>query len=117
MSKILIVENESQQRWLYADELRSDGHQVIAVGQGEQALSVLEHMPIELIVMDLKFTDDQCPDYLQKIVMQHRNVKVIINSASLNCMQDFQTWAADRFIIKSSDLSELKHTIDEMMTV
>jgi hypothetical protein len=45
----------------------------------------------------------------------NRNVKVGINTADPSYKMDFNSWAADAFLVKSSDLSELKNTIEGVL--
>jgi hypothetical protein len=46
---------------------------------------------------------------------RRRDLKVIINTAYPSFKQDFRSWGAERFLTKSSDLAELKDTINEVM--
>jgi DNA-binding NtrC family response regulator len=114
MCKILIIEDDRRQRWLYHEELKSDGHEVLAVSQGQQAMEVLEHVPIDMVIMDLLLPDGKGLDYLQRMLARHRRLKIIINSAYSTYKQDFRSWGADRFVIKSSDLFELKNAVNEI---
>jgi two-component system OmpR family response regulator len=114
MSKVLVVEDDRRQRWLYYEELKNEGHQVLAVRQGEHALEVLDHVPIEVVVMDLLLPDGKGLEYLQKMLARNPTLKVIINSAHPIYKQDFRSWGADRFVTKSSDLCELKNAVSEI---
>jgi DNA-binding response OmpR family regulator len=63
MCKILVVEDEKNLRRLYAEELKFEGHQVIAVDRGEEALRVLENRPIDLVVLDLVLPNGKGMNY------------------------------------------------------
>ncbi len=115
MCRILVVEDERNLRRLYTEELEVEGHQVSAVGSGEEALRVLENGPIDLVVLDLILPNGNGIDYLPEMLNAHRDLKIIINSAYPTFKQDFRSWGAERFLTKSSDLSDLKETINEMM--
>ena len=121
MCKILFVEDERNLRRLYTEELELEGHQVITVGQGVEALRVLEDTPIDLVVLDLVLINGNGKnyssglDYLQEMLARHPNLKVIINSAYPDFKMDFRSWNAERFLTKSSDLMELKNTISELL--
>ena len=69
---------------------------------------MLDEMSIDLVIMELLKYDSSSLDNLQKMVKVHHDLKVIIHSAHPIFKQDFRTWAADRFLIKSFDISELK---------
>lgn len=115
MCNILVVENNPHLRLLYLDELQHEGHQVIGVGRGEQVSEVLNCTPIDLVVLDLSLPEHNGLDYLQGMLEAHPKLKVIINTAYPRFKLDFRSWGAERFIIKSSDLTELKNAVNEVM--
>jgi DNA-binding response OmpR family regulator len=51
-----------------------------------------------------------------KILSKHKDIPIIIHTAHSNYKSTFMSWAADAYIIKSSDLSELKNKIEELLT-
>jgi DNA-binding NtrC family response regulator len=121
MCKILVVEDERNLRRLYAEELEFEGHRVTAVGNGEEALRALESRPSDPVVLDLALPNGNGMnyssgiDYLQEMLSRRRDLKVIINSAYPDFKLDFRSWGAERFFTKSSDLSELKKAINELI--
>jgi two-component system response regulator (stage 0 sporulation protein F) len=52
---------------------------------------------------------------LPRILGLKQHVKVIINSAYAQYKESFMSWAADAYVVKSSDLSELKQKIKELL--
>jgi len=70
-----------------------------------------------LVVLDIKIN----PAYggglevLKEIKTFNNKIQVILNSAYTTFRADFSTWLADAYIIKSSDLSELKRRIKELL--
>ncbi|MCK6468413.1 MAG: hypothetical protein L6Q53_09500 [Candidatus Brocadia sinica] len=46
---------------------------------------------------------------------EHKNIPIIINTAYGGYTDNFLMWSADAYIIKSSDLSELKNKIKELL--
>ncbi|MDZ7290223.1 MAG: response regulator [candidate division KSB1 bacterium] len=115
MANIMILEDEQYLRRLYTEELEREGHQVIVVGQGSEALRILQQIPIDLVILDLVVGGDDGLDWLQKMMVLRRDLKVVINTAYPEFRQDFRCWGADRFVIKSSDLSALKATVKELL--
>lgn len=113
--KILVVEGEKELRYLYQDELQAVGYSVITAANGKGALEKLREEPVDLILLDLVLPDGSGFDYLEKFVTAKRNVKVVINTDYPNYKGDFHSWVADAFLTKSSDLSELKNTIDSVL--
>ncbi|MFQ5707046.1 MAG: response regulator [bacterium] len=109
--KILLIENEEHLRGLYQIELEEEGYNVLVAGNGHEALTRLHREPVDLVVLDLKLPDGSGLEYLQEVLQLQRDVKVVINTAYPTYKLDFHTWAADAFLVKSSDLNELKRTI------
>ncbi len=50
------------------------------------------------------------------ILSKHKGIPIIINTAYGNYKDNFMSWLADAYIIKSSDLTELKNKIKELLT-
>jgi DNA-binding NtrC family response regulator len=50
---ILIVEDEAIVRLAFAQLLRSHGHEVIEVGDGKDALALLDRLPVDLVITDM----------------------------------------------------------------
>jgi putative two-component system response regulator len=52
--RILVVEDEAANRDLLVRLLTNQGYEVSTVGSGEAALSVLEHLPVDLVLLDVQ---------------------------------------------------------------
>ena len=115
MKKILVVEDEDDLRLLYQQELEQEGYDVVTVESGEEAIKVLEKESINLVVLDIRLTGMNGLEALEEMLLRNRNLKVIINTAYANYKDDFSSWLADAYLIKSSDLSELKETIQNLL--
>jgi DNA-binding response OmpR family regulator len=96
-------------------ELEQDGYEVITAADGQSALRRLADEPVDLVVLDLALPDGSGVDYLQQFMEIKRHVKVVVNTAYPFYKRDFHCWAADAFLTKSSDLTELKSTIDHFL--
>ncbi|MFQ5772260.1 MAG: response regulator [bacterium] len=113
--KILVVEGEKALRHLYQNELQENGYEVITAANGKGALNKLKQEPVDLIVLDLVLPDGSGFEYLEKFVRVKRKVKVVINTSEHSYRNDFHSWVADAFLTKSTDLSELKNTIESVL--
>ncbi len=111
MAKILIVDDEPALRLLYSDELTEAGYEVVTAADCSEAAQLLKARDIDLVVLDIQIKQESGLDMLQKIVQEQKELPVILCSA-YNCYKDdFSSWLADAYIVKSSDLSELKQEI------
>ncbi len=115
MKKILVVEDEESLRLLYEEELKNEGYNVVTVESGEEAIDLLEKNGIDLVVLDIRLTGINGLEALEEMLLKNRNLKVIINTAYANYKDDFSSWLADAYLIKSSDLTELKATIKNLL--
>ncbi len=116
MAKILIVDDEDSIRFLYRQELEDEGYEVVEAASGEEALKVLEENPdIDLVVLDIKMKAMSGLEALQHIVKDKKNLPVILCTAYSSYQDDFSSWLADSYIIKSPDLTELKNEIKRLL--
>ncbi len=49
------------------------------------------------------------------VVSKHKDIPLIIYTAYDSYKDVFMSWAADAYIVKSSDLTELKNKIEELL--
>jgi DNA-binding response OmpR family regulator len=111
MKKILIVDDEDVIRMLYAEELREEGYDVITTGSGHGLIELVEQERPDLIVLDIKMAEHNGLDLLQDIRKEFYNIPVILCSAYSSYKGDLKSIAADYYVVKSADLSELKRKI------
>ena len=115
MKTILIVDDEKNLRLLYKKELGEEGYRILTAENGEKALEIVKKEHIDLVVLDIKMEGIDGIQTLREILSENRNIKIILNSAYSSYKSDFSTWSADAYIIKSSDLKELKDKIQELL--
>ncbi len=111
MAKILLVDDEKHILQYYTEELSGVGHQVVAVDSGDQLLNKIAlHQP-DVIVLDIKLVEWDGLDLLQDIRERYYNLPVILCTAYDTFKEDPRSIAADYYVIKSFDLTELKTKI------
>jgi CheY-like chemotaxis protein len=117
MKKILVVEDDESQRLLYHDELAESGYEVILAANGKEALKQLDVAEPDLVVLDIVMPVMDGMKALGRILREHRDVPIILNTAYSSYRDDFMSWGADAFVVKSADLEGLKAKIQEIMDV
>jgi DNA-binding response OmpR family regulator len=115
MAKILIVDDEVNVRKLYSEELENEGYGTLSAATVDEAIKLVETENPDLIVLDIKLGEESGIDCLLKIVEYRKDLPVIINSAYSVYRDNFQTWAADAYIVKSMNLDPLKTKIKELL--
>ena len=116
MAKILVVDDESNIRLLYSQELSEEGYQVSTAATASEAVEKLTENNYDLVVLDIKLKNESGLDLLQKIVKERHDMPVILCTAFSCYKDDFSTWLADGYVVKSSDTQELKDEINRVLT-
>jgi DNA-binding NtrC family response regulator len=115
MSRLLVVDDESSIRLLYSHELADEGYEVITAAGAEEAVEKLRKDDFDLILLDIKLKNESGLDLLQRIVKERHNLPVILCTAFSCYKDDFSAWLADGYVVKSSDLKELKQEIRRVL--
>ena len=116
MKKILVVEDERSLRLLYEQELSRDGYAVITAANAPEGLALVDAENPDLVVLDIRMPGMDGLDAMSRILERHPKMKVVLNSAYSSYKDNFMSWAADAYIIKSADLSELKAKVKELLS-
>ena len=116
MTTILLVEDDKYQRLLYEQELRFEGYEIVTAADGKEALGKVQKQLPDIIIMDIIMPKLNGIETIGRILSKHKEIPIIIHTAYSNYKDNFMSWAADAFIVKSSDLSELKDKIKELLT-
>ena len=115
MAKILIVDDEANVRKLYSEELQNDGYETVLAENVSEAIASVQNDDPDLIILDIKLGEESGIDALTKIVEKRKDLPVILNSAYSVYKDNFRTWAADAYIVKSIDLEPLKEKIRDLL--
>ena len=112
---ILLVEDDANQRELFKEELCDEGYRVVTAGDGREALSVASDNQPDLVVMDVNMPVMDGLDTLARLLEVNRKVPVIIHTAYASYRDSFASWSADAYVVKNSDLTELKNTVRDLL--
>ncbi len=111
MPKILVVDDEEHIRLLYSEELKEAGYEVVTAESGYKLLEIIEEERPDLVVLDIKMVDYNGLDLLQDIRNHFYDLPVILSTAYDTFKEDTKAIAADFYVVKSFDLTELKKKI------
>ncbi len=114
--KILVVEDEDNVRLLYEETLRDEGYNVTTVSSGKEALDVLSKEDFDLVTLDIEMPDMNGLEVAGKIREMGKDVRIVFVTAYSNYRDDLSSWAADEYIVKSSDLNVIKDQIKRLLT-
>ena len=111
MPKILVVDDEEHIRLLYSEELKEAGYEVITAESGYKLLETIEDEKPDLVILDIKMVDYNGLDILQDIRNHFYDLPVILSTAYDTFKEDMKSIAADFYVIKNYDLTQLKKKI------
>ena len=111
MAKILIVEDDANQRLLYRETFEDEGFEVIEAPNASTAIECVGRECLDLVVLDINMPGMDGLEALVRIHNSNRRLPVVIHSAYAEYRNQYKSWIADGYVIKSSNLAELKRTV------
>ena len=114
--RILVVDDEVNQALLYEQELTEEGYNVDLVNSGNDALELVKQNTYDLVILDIGMPDMDGLETLGRMLGMDNKLPVILNTAYPSYKDNFMSWAADAYVVKSSDLTELKTKIKESLS-
>ncbi len=117
MAKVLVVDDEANFLKLYSMELGGEGYEVRVAGSGEEALDLVDQDMPDLVVLDVKMNGMDGLETLSELKQKNKELPVILNTAYNTYKDNFQSWLAEDYVVKSADLTELKQKIRNLLKI
>ena len=115
-NKILVVDDEKHIRMLYQEELESEGYTVATSSGEDPILEVVQREEPQVVILDIKLGPGRSGlDLLQEIRGHNPNMPVILSTAYDSFQHDLKSIAADYYVVKSVDLTELKSKVQQAL--
>jgi CheY-like chemotaxis protein len=111
MARLLIVEDDANQRLLYREAFEEDGCKVIEARDGRDALTCIQRDALDAVVLDIDLPGMDGLDTLTRIHNLKPRLPVILNTAYAAYKDRYVSWLADAYVIKSSSVDELKRAV------
>jgi len=115
MPKILVVDDEAYIRLLYKKEFEQDGYEVLLAANAEEAMKAVTEQHPQVIILDIELEESNGLDLLNRLRQDYHDCLIVLNTAYSTYKSDFQTWLADAYVMKSSDLNPLKAKIKSLL--
>lgn len=114
--KILVVDDEKHIRMLYQEELEAEGYTLATSDGQEDILELIAKEKPQVVILDIKLgTNRSGLDLLQEIRSKDQTLPVILSTAYDSFQHDLKSIAADYYVVKSVDLTELKQKVSMAM--
>lgn len=111
MKKILLVDDEDGIQMLYREELEESGYEVVSAFTGEEGIEKVKSESPDLVILDIQMPGMNGIETLRQMKMDNPNLPVILSSAYTEYKQDLGAWASDAYIVKSSNINDLKDAV------
>mgnify|MGYP001051676794 CR=1 FL=1 len=108
---ILVVEDDANQRLYYQEELEDAGYTVLTAASGPEALKIVREQKVDLVLLDIAMPGMDGVETLARMLDVNRELPVVLNTAYSDYRDDFMAWAADGYVTKSSDPTQLHEAI------
>jgi DNA-binding response OmpR family regulator len=112
--KLLVVDDDANIQRLYKEELEEEGYEVVIASTGKDALDMFKEENPDVVTLDILMPDIDGISLLRKMKEQRPDIPIIMSTA-YDYRDDFAVWASEAYIVKSSDLAELKKTIKQLI--
>lgn len=107
MTRVLIVDDEPNQRLLYREAFEGEGFDVVEAGDSGQAVSLVTQARPDLVVLDINMPGVDGLETLTRIHDLRPALPIVLNSAYGRYSEKFVSWIADAYVTKSSNVGEL----------
>jgi DNA-binding response OmpR family regulator len=111
--KILIVDDDQSLLRLYKEELEDEGYEIITAETGQEGLEKFESSSPDLVTLDIHLPDIDGIKVLRQMKEKKPRLPIIMSTA-YDYRDDFSVWASEAYVVKSSDLTELKAIIRKL---
>jgi len=110
-ARLLFIDDEEGLLDLYERAFAREGFRVCRATTLDGGRALLEEGDIDLVVLDIRLAEGSGLTLLHEIKSRWPRLPVVLSTAFARYQDDFSSWLADAYVVKSSDLGELKQTV------
>jgi DNA-binding NtrC family response regulator len=114
-SSLLFVDDEEGFLELYRAAFSREGYVVETAATIPEARTRVANGEIGLVVLDIRLGVESGLSFLRELKASQPRLPVILSTAYARYQDDFSSWLADAYVVKSSDLAELRRTVTRCM--
>ncbi len=112
---IIVIDDDEALRLLYTQDLGRSGYTVDTASCASDAIERFSETNYDLAIVDIEMPGTDGLELLGQLREISPETRLVINSAYSTYKADFNSWLADGYIVKSSDLEPLKTKIKELL--
>jgi len=108
---VLFVDDEEELLNLYRSAFAREGYEVMTARDLQSARGILAGAAVAAVVLDIRLAEGSGLELLREIKAGRPHLPVVLSTAYARYQDDFSSWLADAYVVKSSDLAELKAAV------
>jgi len=112
--KVLVIDDDAHIQRLYKEEFEDEGYEVVIASNGKEAMELFDSEFPDIVTLDILLPDIDGIRLLRQMKEKRPKVPIIMSTA-YDYRDDFAVWASEAYIVKSSDLDELKSMIKRLL--
>ena len=114
--KILVVDDEIEYQRVFSYILKKNGYTVQTCSSALQALEILAHTEINLVMTDLKMPDMDGVELVKQVKASHEDIDIMVITAfgSIESAVEAMKYGACGYSIKNSEPETLLADIDRL---
>jgi DNA-binding NtrC family response regulator len=116
----MVVEDDNSVRELLREILKRAGHEVMAAGNGKEALALYKKTPADLIITNILMPEKEGLETIQELRRENPDIKIIAISGGgqigpADYLEVARRFGAMRTFSKPFDRKELLKAVDELL--
>lgn len=114
-AKILVIDDEQNLRLLMSEELKDLGYEVETASDADEALKKFDRTNFDLVTIDIEMPGKNGIELAGILRQKYPGLRIVLLTAYSHYKYDLSSWAADAYVVKSADLTELKETVKKLL--
>lgn len=112
-----MVDDEQNIRLVFKEVLTEEGYDVFEAQSAEDTFDILNRELIDLVLLDIKLRSESGLDILKRMSREFPDTPVLLCSAYVSFQNDYASWLADGYMVKSSDPGELLEEVNKVLKI
>lgn len=113
--KVLVVEDDESEAQLYEELFTDEGYEVRVVRDAERAIEAIREARPDVVVLDINMPGKDGLDLLRELMDVDPTLPVVLNTAYAAYKDNFMSWSAVAYVLKTSDSTELLQTVRNVL--
>lgn len=105
---VLFIDDEAGLLELYRTAFSRLGYEVATATSLESGQARIREGGVDVVVLDIRLGDASGLQLLREVKAAQPRLPIVLCTAYARYQDDFSSWLADAYVVKSSDLSDLK---------